>query len=142
MDSLKYHPGPPCPTLLRPTGKPPLKQPYGRFRGSQSAGRAAYDRFLPPLTPHAVRLCRNVMAPRFALFRSLWPPEEEAKEEKSGPRRRRQLRGQQLRHQLFHAVQNSFCPHIHDHFKVTFHKVHTVHTVSGAECVRNGTRLG
>jgi hypothetical protein len=35
MDSLKYHPGPPCPTLLRPTGEPSLKWPYGRFRGRQ-----------------------------------------------------------------------------------------------------------
>jgi hypothetical protein len=25
MDSLKFHPGPPCSTLLRPTGGPPLK---------------------------------------------------------------------------------------------------------------------
>jgi hypothetical protein len=33
MDSLKYHQGPPCPTLLRPAGGPPLKQPYGHFRG-------------------------------------------------------------------------------------------------------------
>jgi hypothetical protein len=27
MDSLKRHPGPPCPTLLRPAGGPPLKRP-------------------------------------------------------------------------------------------------------------------
>jgi hypothetical protein len=33
MDSLKYHQGPPCSTLLRPTGKPPPKRPYARFRG-------------------------------------------------------------------------------------------------------------
>jgi hypothetical protein len=33
MDSLKFHPGPPCPTLLGPVGRPPLKQPYSRFRG-------------------------------------------------------------------------------------------------------------
>jgi hypothetical protein len=33
MASLKFHPGPPCPTLLRPAGGPPLKRPYGRFWG-------------------------------------------------------------------------------------------------------------
>jgi hypothetical protein len=41
MDSLKYHPGPPCPTLLRPTGGSPLKRPYGRFRGDLPTERAA-----------------------------------------------------------------------------------------------------
>jgi hypothetical protein len=25
MDSLKFHPGPPCPTILRPVDGPPLK---------------------------------------------------------------------------------------------------------------------
>jgi hypothetical protein len=34
---------PPCPTLLRSVGGPPLKQPYGRL--------------LPLWTPHAIRLC-------------------------------------------------------------------------------------
>jgi hypothetical protein len=48
MDFLKFHPGPPCPTLLRPAGGPPLKQP---------AGQAACGRLLPLWTPHAVRLC-------------------------------------------------------------------------------------
>jgi hypothetical protein len=33
MDSLKFHLGPPCPTLLRPAGRPPLKRPYGCFKG-------------------------------------------------------------------------------------------------------------
>jgi hypothetical protein len=40
MDSLKFHSGLPCPTLLRPVGGPPLKLPYGRFRGGPPAGRA------------------------------------------------------------------------------------------------------
>jgi hypothetical protein len=31
MDSLKCHPGPPCLTLLRPAGGPPLKRPYRHF---------------------------------------------------------------------------------------------------------------
>jgi hypothetical protein len=45
MNSLQFHSGPPCSTLLRPTGGPPLKRPYSRFSGG------------PPLwTPHAVRL--------------------------------------------------------------------------------------
>jgi hypothetical protein len=29
----------PCPTLLGPTGGPPLKQPYSRFRGGLQGGR-------------------------------------------------------------------------------------------------------
>jgi hypothetical protein len=33
MDSLKFHPGLPCPTLLCPVGEPPLKQPYGHDDG-------------------------------------------------------------------------------------------------------------
>jgi hypothetical protein len=33
MDSLKFHLGPPCPTLLRLMGGPLLKRPYGYFRG-------------------------------------------------------------------------------------------------------------
>jgi hypothetical protein len=30
MDYLKFHPGPPCPTLLRPAGRPPPERPYAR----------------------------------------------------------------------------------------------------------------
>jgi hypothetical protein len=47
MDSLDFHPCPPCLTLLRPAGGPPLKQPYNRFRGA--------DVFFPfgQLTPYA-----------------------------------------------------------------------------------------
>jgi hypothetical protein len=32
MDSLKFHPGPPCQTLLIPAGGSPLKLPYNCFR--------------------------------------------------------------------------------------------------------------
>jgi hypothetical protein len=49
--------GPPCPTLLRPAGRPPVKRPYSRFRGNSSTGKVACSRFLPHWTPHAVRLC-------------------------------------------------------------------------------------
>jgi hypothetical protein len=56
MDSLKFHLGPPCPTLLWPAGGPPLKQPYGHFRGSPPAGWATCSRVLPLWTPHIVRL--------------------------------------------------------------------------------------
>jgi hypothetical protein len=28
-DSLKFHPGPPCPTLIRPAGGPPTKRHFG-----------------------------------------------------------------------------------------------------------------
>jgi hypothetical protein len=41
MDSLKFHLGPPCPTLLCPAGGPPLKWPYGRFRDGPPTGQAA-----------------------------------------------------------------------------------------------------
>jgi hypothetical protein len=57
MDSLKFHPGPPYRTLLRPAGGPPLKWPNGRFRGSPPVGRAACGHLLPLWTLHAVRLC-------------------------------------------------------------------------------------
>jgi hypothetical protein len=53
INSLKF---PPCPTLLRPMDRPPLKRPYGRFRGGPLAERAVSSRFLPVWTPHAVRL--------------------------------------------------------------------------------------
>jgi hypothetical protein len=56
MDSLKFHPGPPCPTLLCPAGGPSLKQPLGYFRGGQSAGRAACSRLLPFRKSHAILL--------------------------------------------------------------------------------------
>jgi hypothetical protein len=56
MDSRKFHPGLPCPTNLRPAGGPPLKRPYGPFRGGSSPGRAAYGRLLPFWIPHTVRL--------------------------------------------------------------------------------------
>jgi hypothetical protein len=32
MESLKFHPGLPCPTLLRPVDGPHLKRPYSHFR--------------------------------------------------------------------------------------------------------------
>jgi hypothetical protein len=43
MDTLKFHLGLPCTTLLRPVGGLPLKQPYGGC-------------LLPPWTPQTVRL--------------------------------------------------------------------------------------
>jgi hypothetical protein len=60
MDALKYHPGPPCPTLLHPAGRSPLKRPNGRFRGGLPAGQAACNRLLPFWTPHDVGLCFSV----------------------------------------------------------------------------------
>jgi hypothetical protein len=51
MDSLKYHPGPSCPTLLRPVG------PYSHFRGGLLAERVTYGCLLPLWKPRAVRLC-------------------------------------------------------------------------------------
>jgi hypothetical protein len=37
MDSLKFHPGLPCPTLLRPAGGLPPKWPYSHFWGGLPA---------------------------------------------------------------------------------------------------------
>jgi hypothetical protein len=48
--------GPLCPTLLRPEDGPPLKQPYGYFRGGLPASQAACGHPLPLWTLHAVRL--------------------------------------------------------------------------------------
>jgi len=47
-DSLKFHVGPPCPTLIRPAGEPPPKRPYGRLGGVPLTGRVACGRLLPP----------------------------------------------------------------------------------------------
>jgi hypothetical protein len=57
MDSLKFHPGPTCPTLLRPSGGPAPKRPYGCLRGGPPAERAACGRLLPLWVPHAARAC-------------------------------------------------------------------------------------
>jgi hypothetical protein len=54
MNSLKFHPGPPCPTLLCPVSRPPLKWLYGCFKGGPCTD---CGRLLPLGTPHAVRLC-------------------------------------------------------------------------------------
>ena len=56
-DSLKFHLGLPCPTLLRPAGVSPLKRPYDRFRGGPPTGQVACGCLLPLWTPNAVRLC-------------------------------------------------------------------------------------
>jgi hypothetical protein len=59
MDSLQFHPGPPCFTLLRPAGGPPLKQPYGCFRRGLPAGRKACGHLLLLWTPYAGRLWKG-----------------------------------------------------------------------------------
>jgi hypothetical protein len=58
MDSLKFHLGPPCPTCLRPVGRPLLKRPYGRFRGGPPVGWAAGGRVLPLWTSHHSQVAR------------------------------------------------------------------------------------
>jgi hypothetical protein len=67
-DSLKFHLGPPCPTLLRPAGGPPLKRPYSRFWGGLPAGRAVCGRLLPPWIALAVRDCFTSAFVREATF--------------------------------------------------------------------------
>jgi hypothetical protein len=53
MDSLKCHPGPLCPTLLRSFGRPPLKWSYGCY--------CYCGRPLPLWTPHASWLNGSVL---------------------------------------------------------------------------------
>jgi hypothetical protein len=43
MDSLKFHPCPPCPNLLCPAGRPPLKRCYGHFRDGPPASIIPLD---------------------------------------------------------------------------------------------------
>jgi hypothetical protein len=56
MDSLKFHLGLPRPTLLRPADGPPLKRPYGHFRGCSPTGHTACGRLPPLWIPHVLRL--------------------------------------------------------------------------------------
>jgi hypothetical protein len=56
MDSLKFYPGPPCQTLLRPAGGPPQKRLYCNFRGGPPTGWLVYGCLLSLWTPHAARL--------------------------------------------------------------------------------------
>jgi hypothetical protein len=65
---LKYHSGPPCPTLLRPVGGQPLKRPYSCFRGGPPTRRPACSRLLPLWKPQVVRLCRTEQRPTRAYF--------------------------------------------------------------------------
>jgi hypothetical protein len=77
MDSLKFHSVPPCPTLLRPLGGPPLKRLYGCFRGDPPAGRVACSHLLPFRTPHAVRLCLlEIFAPQIFARQPLMTDDE------------------------------------------------------------------
>jgi hypothetical protein len=41
INSLKVHPDLPCPTLLHPASRPPLKRPYSHFRDGPPTGQAA-----------------------------------------------------------------------------------------------------
>jgi hypothetical protein len=59
MDSLKFHPGPPCSNLPCPASGLPLKWPYNRFRSGPPTGWAPCGRLLPLGTPHAVRLWKG-----------------------------------------------------------------------------------
>jgi hypothetical protein len=46
-DSLKLLPGPPCPTLLRPAGRPRPKRPHARFEVARPRGRRPAAVFYP-----------------------------------------------------------------------------------------------
>jgi hypothetical protein len=54
-DSLKFHAGPPCLTLICPVGRPPPKRPYGHLGGGPPAGLVACSRLIPPWIPLPVR---------------------------------------------------------------------------------------
>jgi hypothetical protein len=54
MDSLKFNPGPPSPTLLRLEGGPPLKWHYGLFGDEPTFKAGGY--FLAFSTPCTIRL--------------------------------------------------------------------------------------
>jgi hypothetical protein len=60
MDSLKFHPGLPCPTLLNPAGGPPLKRPYSCFKDGLQPSSTFLD--TPHRTPmrKARRVARRV----------------------------------------------------------------------------------
>jgi hypothetical protein len=59
MDSLKFHLGLPCPTLLRPVGRPPLKQSYHHCRDGLFAGWVACGCPLTFFTPrYSYRIVR------------------------------------------------------------------------------------
>jgi hypothetical protein len=81
MDSLKFHLGPPCFTLLRPAGRKPLKQPYSR------APAAVYYPFGHPthyaydLDPRGIRGSRPLRpwvprSHRSKLFKKVFPDPE------------------------------------------------------------------
>jgi hypothetical protein len=59
MDSLKFHLGLLCPTLLHPAGGPPLKRPYSRFGGSRVLPLWTQD--IPCRTPVHLSLERTAM---------------------------------------------------------------------------------
>jgi hypothetical protein len=63
IDSLKFHPGVPCPTLLRTAVGPPLKRPYGRFRVGPPG-------LLPPWAPYAYGWL--AVRPQWAEMRQKW----------------------------------------------------------------------
>jgi hypothetical protein len=56
MNSLKFHLGPHCPTLLHHVRDPPLKRPYRRFRGGLPARQAACGHPTPLDTPRRTPL--------------------------------------------------------------------------------------
>jgi hypothetical protein len=67
MNSLKFHPGPPCHTLLCPVGGPHLKRAYSRFRGGLSTRQVVGG--LRPSSTHLDTPRRTPM-PIFTIFHS------------------------------------------------------------------------
>jgi hypothetical protein len=61
MDSLKFHLGPPCPTLLRPAGGPTLKRRNGRFRSGPRPSSTPLDtrRRSPLVSCHSHSLVKS-----------------------------------------------------------------------------------
>jgi hypothetical protein len=56
MDSLTFHPSPPCLALQHSAGRAPLKRPYGHFKSGSPVVWATCSHHLPLWTTHAVCL--------------------------------------------------------------------------------------
>jgi hypothetical protein len=78
MASIKYHSGPPCPTLLCLAGGLPLKRPYGLFRVALPQGGRPATVFYPFGHPTPYLYEKDVDA--LKVVGNLMPPEEDEEE--------------------------------------------------------------
>jgi hypothetical protein len=77
MNSLKFHPSLPYPTLLHPAGGPPLKRPYDSFKGGPPLGQTACGRLQPFLdTPRRTPMPPSLRRENLELRQGKIRPEE------------------------------------------------------------------